>query len=45
MDTVYWLGVFSWFPEKDMTWSRRRIRVWSVAITHVYPAKTRVKGG
>jgi hypothetical protein len=43
MDTVYWLGVFPWFPKEDMAWSRRCIGVWGVIITHIYSAKARVK--
>jgi hypothetical protein len=43
MDTIYWLGVFPWFPKEDMAWSRRCIGIWSVTITHVYSAKTRVE--
>jgi hypothetical protein len=44
MDTVYWLSVFSWFPKKDMSQSRGRVRVWGVAITHVYSTKAGIKG-
>jgi hypothetical protein len=44
MKTVDWLGVFSWFPKEDVTWSRGYIGVWSVTITHVYPTDARVKG-
>jgi hypothetical protein len=45
METVYWLGVLSWFPKEDMSWSRRCIGVWSVTITYIYPAEARIKGG
>ena len=44
VNTVYWLGVFPRFPKKDMSWSGGCIRVWSVAVTHVYSAKARIKG-
>jgi hypothetical protein len=27
MKTIYWLGVFSWFLKKDMSWSRRCVGV------------------
>jgi hypothetical protein len=43
MKTIYWLGVFPWFPKENMTGSRGCVRVGSVTITHVYSAKARVK--
>jgi hypothetical protein len=44
METIYWLGVFLWFPEEDMTGSRGCIRVWSITIAHIYSTEARVKG-
>jgi hypothetical protein len=43
MEAFYWLGVFSWFPKRDIIWGRGCIRVWSVTITHVYSTKARIE--
>jgi hypothetical protein len=39
----YWLGMFLWFPKKDIAGSRGCIGDWGVTVTHIYPTEARVK--